>query len=167
MRRLAVILGVAFALSGCATGQDVYLGEDVVAVIPPNKAIAYLQNSVRASHTGYECRVYSAGVSFPLRPGMPNNGVVPFGQLRARTVWAGFSNGSTALAVLAEGQVGLLGGDRCVLHVHPNPGPIGTRPPLDEGMTTTLEAIVSLGAQYTKPPVSNDGSLRVFMPVGI
>jgi len=167
IQRLASIILLITVLGGCATGQDIYVGADIVSVIPRDKAIAYLRNTVRSQRTGYECHVFDNGIVFPSRPGMPNNGIVPFQQLRARTVWASFINGGTALVVLAEGQTGLLGGDRCVVYAHPNPGPIGTPPPLDHAMSKSVEALVSLGAQYSKPPVSSDGSLRVYTQVGI
>lgn len=163
-------VAASLALGSCATGQDVYIAyiaADVVRVIPHNKAVAFLQQSVRRSHTGYECKVSDTGIAFPPRSGMPDYGVLPFQQLRARTVWASWApSGAVGLVVLAEGVTGLLTGDRCILYIHPNPGPLGTRPPANKGMSTALEALVSLGASYSMPPESSDGSLRVYMPVG-
>lgn len=161
-------LVVAMTLCGCATGQDVYIGTDIVQVIPHEKAVAYLQKSVRNSHTGYECTVSATGIVFPRRGEMPDYGEMPFEQLRAHTVWASWPSpsGSTGFVLLVEGVTGLLSGDRCILFVHPDPGPL-TQPSPNKGMSTALEAIVSLGASYSKPSSTTVPGLRVFMPIGL
>lgn len=167
MKARHVLILAALGLSACATGQDVNIGVDIVRVIPHDRAVSFLQKAVRSYHTGYECKVFDDGIVFPQRSGMPNYGLMPYGSLKAHSVWASWSSGGSGLVVLAEGVTGLIGADRCILYIHPNPGPLGTRPPPDTGMQTALEAVISLGATYKLPPESADGSLRVFMPVGL
>lgn len=164
-RSVALAL-IALLLCGCATGQDIYVGADIVQVIPHAKAVSFLQKIVRRSHTGYECAVSDQGIAFPSRQGMFNMGVVPFDQLRAHTVWASWPSGGTGFVLSVEGAGGLVVPARCILFVHPDPGEF-TLPPPNKDLSTALEAIVSLGAAYSKPSRANVPGLRVFMPIGL
>jgi hypothetical protein len=208
MRISSVLL--SFLLLGCATGQDVYIGDDIVSVIPPDRAVAFLKLTALQEHTNYDCQISDNGIAFPSRPGLPDWGIVPFKRIRVRTVWAEWPpnsarpNGAaqfalqtppglglnrpfvpgpgeqafvvdTGLAVVAEvyGPLKITSpewediGDRCILHLHPNPGSQGTVPPADPVMRTTVEALVSLGATYKKVAPSDTGINRIYLAVGM
>ena len=180
-QRLLFLSWVCPVLMGCTTSQDVYIDADITAVIPPDRAVAFLMRTVQIEHSGVECRIFDDGIAFPSRPGIPNWGIVPFQKIRARAVWAHWPIAGTALAVgsglavVAEGQVGLIHirspewedlGDRCIIHSHPDPGPEGTIPPPDPGMKMAIEALVSLGASYERASKTDNGSARIYLVVG-